>query len=68
MIIADINFALTEILLFFFILSTIILSLVNYKLNKSLKRMNAEAQYWCEQYVKSNKPIDDDTEKYEDVI
>ena len=67
MTIPEINFALTEILLFFFILSTIILSLINYKLNKSLKRMNTEAQYWCEQYIKTNKP-NEDTETYEDVI
>jgi len=29
--------------------------------------MNTEAQYWCEQYIKTNKPTDN-TEKYEDVI
>tara|TARA_R110002153_G_scaffold111833_2_gene253623 strand:+ start:330 stop:533 length:204 start_codon:yes stop_codon:yes gene_type:complete len=63
----DIQFALTEYLLFLFVTSTIILSLVNYKLNKTLKRMNTEAQYWCEQYIKTNKPTDN-TEKYEDVI
>jgi len=63
----DIQFALTEYLLFLFVTSTIILSLVNYKLNKTLKRMNTEAQYWCEQYIRTNKPTDN-TEKYEDVI
>jgi preprotein translocase subunit SecG len=46
---------------------TVVLSLINYKLYKSLKRAENEAQYWCEQYVMSNKKSED-LEKYEDVI
>lgn len=50
-------------------ISTTILLLVNYKLNKSLKRINNEAQYWCELYIKTNKEIkDNQTEEYDDVI
>lgn len=50
-------------------ISTTILLLVNYKLNKSLKRTNNEAQYWCELYIKTNKEIkDNQTEEYDDVI
>ena len=65
----DIQFALTEYLLFLFVTSTIILSLVNYKLNKTLKRINTEAQYWCELYIKTNRETkDNQTEEYEDVI
>lgn len=63
----EIQFSLTEYLLFLFVTSTVILSLINYKLNKSLKRINTEAQYWCEMYIKTSKPTDN-TEKYEDVI
>ena len=50
-----------------FFASTVVLSLINYKLYKSLKRTETEAQYWCEQYIVTNKPTDN-TEKYEDVI
>jgi hypothetical protein len=63
----DIQFAPTEYLLILFVILTILMALINYKLNKSLKRVNEEAQYWCEMYIKTSKPTDD-TEKYEDVI
>ena len=52
-----------------FFTSTVILCLVNYKINKTLKRTNEEAQYWCELYIKTNKETkDNQTEEYDDVI
>jgi len=46
--------------------STVILCLVNYKINKTLKRTNEEAQYWCELYIKTTKQNKSD--EYEDII
>ena len=52
-----------------FFTSTVILCLINYKLNKTLKRTNEEAQYWCELYIKTNRETkENQTEEYEDVI
>jgi len=52
-----------------FFTSTVILCLVNYKINKTLKRTNEEAQYWCELYIKTNRETkDNQTEEYDDVI
>ena len=50
-----------------FFASTVVLSLINYKLYKSLKRAENEAQYWCEQYIVTNKKSDN-LEEYEDAI
>ena len=49
-----------------FFTSTVILCLVNYKINKTLKRTNEEAQYWCELYIKTTKQNKSD--EYEDII
>jgi len=49
-----------------FFTSTVILCLVNYKINKTLKRTNEEAQYWCELYIKTSK--ENKTDEYEDII
>jgi|TARA_R110001632_G_scaffold180486_1_gene300604 hypothetical protein len=59
---------LTSLCVIFFT-STVILCLVNYKINKTLKRTNEEAQYWCELYIKTNRETkDNQTEEYDDVI
>jgi len=49
-----------------FFTSTVILCLINYKLNNNLKRTNEEAQYWCELYIKITK--ENRSDEYEDVI
>jgi len=49
-----------------FFTSTVILCLINYKINKTLKRINEEAQYWCELYIKTTKQNKSD--EYEDII
>ena len=49
-----------------FFTSTVILCLINYKINKTLKRINEEAQYWCELYIKTSK--ENKSDEYEDII
>ena len=47
-------------------LSTIILTAINYKINKKYKRCNEEAQYWCQEFIKANKQLR--TDEYDNVI
>tara|TARA_R110000737_G_scaffold348328_1_gene381897 strand:+ start:861 stop:1052 length:192 start_codon:yes stop_codon:yes gene_type:complete len=52
-----------------FFASTVILALINYKLVKSLKRAEDEAQYWVEVCIKINKANKENSEgEYEEFI
>lgn len=60
---------LTSLTIAFFA-STVILALINYKLIRSLKRAEDEAQYWVEVCIKINKANRDKSseEEYEQFI
>jgi len=60
---------LTSLTIAFFA-STVILALINYKLVRSLKRAEDEAQYWVEVCIKINKANKGESseEEYEQFI
>jgi len=59
---------LTSLTIAFFA-STVILSLINYKLVRNLKRAEDEAQYWVEVCIKINKENkNNSSEEYEEFI